>query len=87
MLKNISLTIVSVMVAITCFGCAQFNLADTESQLDRNWGRSFESVKYNQIVNPEAEKNLNPVEGLSGPYAEKLTNGVCSSGLAPKANE
>ena len=32
-----------------------------ESQLDKNWGRSFESARYNQILNPEAGKNLEPV--------------------------
>jgi len=29
-------------------------------------GRSVETAKYNQILNPDAGKNLTPVEGLSG---------------------
>ena len=86
-MKNLSITIVTAIIAIGCFGCAQFNLADTESQLDKNWGRSFESAKYNQILNPEAEKNLDPVEGLSGTYTEKLTGINCSSGVTQKTKD
>jgi len=37
---------------------------------DQNWGRSYQTAKYNQILNPDAGKNLNPVEGLSGNAAE-----------------
>jgi hypothetical protein len=37
-----------------------------ESLSDQNWGRSYETAKYNQILNPDAGKNLEPVEGLSG---------------------
>ncbi len=28
-----------------------------ETMLDRNWGKSFESAKSNQILNPEAGKD------------------------------
>ena len=87
MFKNISTTIVTVIIASACFGCAQLNMADTKSQLDKNWGRSFESARYNQILNPEAEKNLEPVEGLAGPAVEKLTAGTCSPGLTQKTKE
>jgi hypothetical protein len=43
-----------------------------ESLLDQNWGRSFESAKYNQILNPDAEKNLEPVTGLDGTVSESV---------------
>lgn len=39
--------------------------------LDKNWGRSYETAKFNQIVNPEADKNLDPVVGLDAVAAEK----------------
>ena len=38
--------------------------------LDQNWGKSYETAKYNQILNPEASKNLDPVLGLDGQAAE-----------------
>jgi hypothetical protein len=41
-----------------------------ETLSDQNWGRSYQTAKYNQILNPDAGKNLNPVEGLSGNAAE-----------------
>jgi hypothetical protein len=34
--------------------------------LEKNWGRSYETAKYNQILNPDAGKNLDPVIGLDG---------------------
>ena len=43
-----------------------------ESQLDNNWGRSYEAAKYNQIRNPEAEKNSSPVTGLEGQVGERI---------------
>ncbi len=39
---------------------------------DLNWGRSYEMAKFNQILNPEAGKNLNPVEGMPGRAGEKV---------------
>ena len=45
-----------------------------DSTLNKNWGRSFESAKYNQILNPEAGKNLEPVTGLDGVSSENNSN-------------
>lgn len=50
-----------------CSGPGQ--LYREETALDKNWGRSVESAKFNQILNPEAGKDLKPVEGLSGDAA------------------
>jgi hypothetical protein len=55
--------------AMAILGCAE-NYRETA--LDRNWGRSLESAKYQQILNPEAGKNLEPVVGLEGPAGEKI---------------
>jgi hypothetical protein len=46
-------------------GCAMFS-SQGESRLDRNWGTSFETAKQNQILNPAAGKNLEPVVGFDG---------------------
>ncbi len=41
-----------------------------ESMLEKNWGRSYETAKYNQIINPDADKNLEPILGLDGQAAD-----------------
>ena len=43
----------------------------TQSTLNTHWGSSFEASKANQIANPAASENLNPVVGLDGQFAEK----------------
>ena len=45
------------------FSCSQMQ---NETLLDKNWGRSYETAKYNQILNPDASKNLKPVFDLDG---------------------
>ena len=53
--------IMSIMsVVLSCSGTQE------QSLLERNWGRSFESINYMQMVDPEAGKNLDPVLGLDG---------------------
>jgi hypothetical protein len=43
----------------------------THSTLEENWGSSYEAAKLNQIANPEASENLDPVVGLDGQMAEQ----------------
>ena len=40
------------------------------TKLDKNWGKSFESAKCSQMLNPEAGQNSQPVVGLDGQAAE-----------------
>lgn len=61
--------IVTIAILSILGGCAH-SYYQGESPLEKNWGRSFESAKYNQILNPEAGENLEPVEGLDGAAAE-----------------
>lgn len=66
------LTFIGLVAALSiCFGCGKNMTIQKETTLDRNWGRSLESAKYNQILNPDASKNLEPVVGLDGQSAEK----------------
>ena len=58
------MAIMSIMSVV--LGCSGTTPAHDQSLLERNWGRSLESIKYMQIVDPEAEKNLDPVLGLDG---------------------
>jgi hypothetical protein len=43
------------------------------TMLEKNRGKSFESAKCNQIADPKASKNLDPVVGHDGVAAEIST--------------
>ena len=60
-----------ILIAVICvlavvLSCSGTKPAPEQSLLERNWGRSFESMRYMQMVDPEAGKNLDPVLGLDG---------------------
>ena len=40
------------------------------TRLEMDYGTSHKLSKFNQILNPDAEKNLSPVEGFDGTAAE-----------------
>jgi hypothetical protein len=69
MLRKCIMVLMITLIA-AFWGCTKQQYYQGESPLDENWGRSFESSKYNQILNSEAGKNLDPVEGLDGRAAE-----------------
>ena len=70
-----SLFIISVLLIIFV-GCSKGNVSFwEETQLDKNWGRSYETAKYNQIINPEAGKKITPIEGLEGNAADNAVQG------------
>ncbi len=41
------------------------------TRLEKNFGKSVEQARLNQTLNPEAQKNLEPVTGLDGKAAQK----------------
>jgi hypothetical protein len=57
-------------LCIVLLGCAG-NLPQPERAdlLQAHWGKSLETAKNNQILNPEAGKDPTPVEGLDGKAA------------------
>ena len=59
----ISSLIVSLIVIAGCAG---------PSALDQNWGRSVETARFNQTLNPKAGENPEPVVGLDGQSAENI---------------
>ena len=77
MLKGniILIVVLAVFSVVTLWGCAG-NLPESKraDYLKMNWGKSFESAKKNQILNPEAGKSLEPVVGLDGQAAEYGVN-------------
>lgn len=64
--------IISVMPL--AFGCSKTAPIDEQGLLMRNWGRSLEGIRYMQMVDPEAGKNLDPVLGLDGNASENNVN-------------
>ncbi len=76
MLKgNFTLIVLLTVLSLTLWGCAgnlpQGKRADI---LDMNWGKSLETAKNKQILNPDASENLDPVLGLDGQASEYTVN-------------
>jgi S1-C subfamily serine protease len=44
------------------------------SRLEMDFGKSFKHARSNQIINAEAEKNLEPVYGLDGPATQVIND-------------
>ncbi len=40
------------------------------TRLDKDYGKSVKQARINQILDPEAEKNLEPVTGMDGKAAQ-----------------
>lgn len=47
-------------------------VACTASRIDADFGTSYKLAKINQVINPDAEKNLEPVYGLNGMVAQSV---------------
>jgi hypothetical protein len=58
------LAITSILLVV--MSCSGSTPNQKETLLDKNWGRSLEGIRYKQMVDPEAGKNLDPVVGLDG---------------------
>jgi hypothetical protein len=70
MLKRTIAVTMACALLILSAGCSSTgNSYQGETLLGRNWGRSVETAKHNQILDPEAGKSLKPVAGLSGEAA------------------
>ena len=57
------------------FACATavvFLLGACASRLDRDYGTSVKLLKMNQTLNPDAEKNTDPVSGMDGTAAQNV---------------
>jgi len=63
--------LISFILIITAFSmfCGCTGSFQKGTALDNNWGRSYEMARSQQILNPEAGKNLDPVEDLDGDAA------------------
>ena len=67
--KGTVILTLAIMASLLLTGCSN------HSMLSKKWGRSYESASNNQIANPDASKNLEPVEGFDGKAAMKAMDG------------
>ena len=70
MLKR-HLLIIGIFAGLLFISCGtRTDLFQGESMSDTNRGRSYETAKHNQILNSDADKNLEPVFDLDGQAAD-----------------
>ena len=55
-----------------CGTAVMFFLSACASRIDADYGTSYKLAKINQVLNPDAEKNLEPVYGLDGIAVQKV---------------
>lgn len=70
MLNRYLILITFMSIFLLVLSCSGTPPVHEQTLLERNWGRSLESMRYMQMVDPEAGKNLDPVEGLDGNASE-----------------
>jgi hypothetical protein len=59
------------LLSTGCAGVDQEKITlDPTTRLEMDYGTSFNLMKFNQIANPEAEKNIEPVTGFDGQAAK-----------------
>jgi hypothetical protein len=68
------MTLFFTAAVLMAVGCEHIPSARKDTLLNRNFGRAYETAKYNQILNPEAGKNLQPVEDLDGQLVQENMN-------------
>lgn len=75
--KKLAIAILAVIFTAALFGCNHYsaNQCQQPSELDLNWGRAFETAKYNQYLDPNTGKTTDPVVGREGPIADKIMQG------------
>ena len=66
MTRRFHILIGLVAIFLISAGCANI-----PTRLEMDYGTSFKLSKFNQTLNPEAEKNLEPVTGFDGGAAQK----------------
>ena len=62
------------VLVLSLTACSGAHMAHEETLSEKNWGRSYESAKYNQIIDPEAANNNKPVTGITGNSAEGVVD-------------
>ena len=76
-MKKAYLLLIGLTVALLTMGCAELSQLQVgctgPSRVEMDYGTSYKLAIFNQTLNPEAEKNLEPVEGFEGMAAQAVT--------------
>lgn len=64
---------VLMLFSLMLTGCESIPYAREQNLID-NWGKSFQAIKTNHVINPDAGMDEAPVEGMDGIAAEKAMN-------------
>jgi hypothetical protein len=67
MKRSLMICLCMAALVVLASGCAS-----DMSRLAGDYGTSYRLAKFNQVLNPDAEKNLEPVYGFSGVAAQKV---------------
>lgn len=67
MIKKTCLCIGLISVFLIFTGCAG------PSRVEMDYGTSYKLARFNQTLDPDAEKNLDPVTGFDGEAAKAVT--------------
>jgi len=59
------LSMIVIMAILAIFGGCAHYYYQGESLLEKNWGRSFESAKYNETLNPEPARIWHRLRALT----------------------
>jgi len=59
-----------IIIGLVIISFLSFTGCVSPTRLETDYGTSHKLSKFNQTLNPEAEKNLQPVEGFDGTAAE-----------------
>ena len=65
-MKKPFFVLISLLVIVMLLG----GCTVSESRLEKDYGNSYRLAIVNQTLNPEAEKNLEPVYGIDGKTAD-----------------
>lgn len=74
MLKIISNIMLAAFFTLAFIGCNHYSAYQTNqpTELDQNWGRSYETAKYSQMLYPDAVPSSEPVVGLDANVADRV---------------
>ena len=67
-MKKIMMVIGITIVFPVLFGCNSYK-TQRELVMDKNWGRSYETARFNQTENPDAGETLIEDQGIDGTVA------------------
>ena len=75
MKRKLILVIGCIAAAAMLASCAQIKYG----QVEADWGTAQKLATFNQVLNPQAGKNLAPVEGIPGPVSQTIVRKYRSS--------